>query len=182
MAEPTDGQAAASVKASQPAASPLYRSVPIWVCAALGLGFVVCCVAAGRDKNQQASKQQSFVKFPLATIGQKPQQAPNSAPLVSPSYAVESKPLASPAPKHSTAQSSGTGYNNQYYDYNYRPPVGNHFVQEHYRSNGTHVKGHYQTNRDNSFWNNWGSKGNVNPYTGKIGTKQPPAFSSPRRR
>jgi len=30
--------------------------------------------------------------------------------------------------------------------------------------------GHYA---DGSFWNNWSSKGNVNPYTGKKGYKTP---------
>jgi hypothetical protein len=67
-----------------------------------------------------------------------------------------------------------------YYDYNYRPPVGEHYVQGHIRRDGTYVQGHYQTNPDNSFWNNWSSKGNVNPHTGKVGTRLP-ATSHSRR-
>jgi hypothetical protein len=68
------------------------------------------------------------------------------------------------------AQPYGVG---QYCDYRYRPPVGEHFVNGHFRWNGTYVRGHLKTNSDNSFWNNWSSRGNVNPYTGHVGTKLP---------
>ena len=34
------------------------------------------------------------------------------------------------------------------------------------RKDGTYVPGHMGTNPDNSFWNNYSPKGNVNPYTG----------------
>lgn len=66
------------------------------------------------------------------------------------------------------------GYYNRYYDYSYRPSVGEHYVSPHIRSDGTYVQGHMKTDSDNSFWNNWSSSGNVNPYTGSTGTKQPP--------
>tara|TARA_R110002111_G_scaffold248775_3_gene312604 strand:- start:16007 stop:16822 length:816 start_codon:yes stop_codon:yes gene_type:complete len=59
----------------------------------------------------------------------------------------------------------------RYYDSRYRPPVGNHIVQPYVRRNGTVVQGHFRTNPDNSYWNNWSSKGNVNPFTGRIGTR-----------
>lgn len=59
-----------------------------------------------------------------------------------------------------------------YNDPNYRPPVGYHYVNGYFRSTGTYVSGHYRTNRDNSFWNNYSSEGNVNPYTGKVGTRR----------
>lgn len=62
----------------------------------------------------------------------------------------------------------------RYYDYNYRPPVGDHYVQPHYRSDGTYVPGHYRTNADDSFWNNYSSWGNVNPYTYRVGNVVPP--------
>ena len=66
----------------------------------------------------------------------------------------------------------------RYYDYTYRPSVAEHYVAPHYRSNGAVVPGHYQTNADQSFWNNWSSKGNTNPHTGRIGTTQPKLMDS----
>lgn len=50
------------------------------------------------------------------------------------------------------------------------------FVRGHYRSNGTYVKPHYRSNPDGNPYNNWSTKGNVNPYTGQYGTK--PAYPS----
>jgi hypothetical protein len=38
---------------------------------------------------------------------------------------------------------------------------------------GTHVPSHRRTTPDSSKRNNWSSKGNVNPDTGKAGTKSP---------
>jgi hypothetical protein len=46
-----------------------------------------------------------------------------------------------------------------------------HYVHGYYRSNGTYVAPHYQTNRDYSRANNWSTMGNVNPYTGEPGTR-----------
>ena len=60
------------------------------------------------------------------------------------------------------------------YDPTYRPAVGSHYVSGYYRKNGTYVSGYYRTNPDRSFWNNYSSAGNVNPSTGKVGTKLPP--------
>lgn len=51
------------------------------------------------------------------------------------------------------------------------------WVQGHYRSDGTYVQGHYRSSPDGSRANNWSTKGNVNPYTGKRGTK--PLFEQP---
>jgi hypothetical protein len=50
---------------------------------------------------------------------------------------------------------------------------GSHYVSPHTRKDGTYVPGHRQTNPDNSKQNNWSTKGNVNPYTGKAGTRNP---------
>ena len=61
----------------------------------------------------------------------------------------------------------------KYYNYYYRPPVGDHYVHGHFRRDGTYVPSHRRTNADDSFWNNWSSYGNVNAYTGRIGTKLP---------
>jgi hypothetical protein len=45
------------------------------------------------------------------------------------------------------------------------------YVRGHYRSNGTYVAPHYRSNPDGNVYNNWSTYPNVNPYTGKIGTK-----------
>ena len=46
------------------------------------------------------------------------------------------------------------------------------YVRGHYRSNGTYVAPHYRSNPDGYSSNNWSSQGNVNPYTGKVGTRR----------
>ncbi len=75
---------------------------------------------------------------------------------------------------NSSGHSLGQVRPNSYYDYNYRPPVGSHYVQPTVRADGTYVQGHWKTNSDDSFWNNWSSNGNLNPYTGATGAKTPP--------
>jgi hypothetical protein len=49
----------------------------------------------------------------------------------------------------------------------------NHYVQPHTNSNGTYVQGHQQTNPNSTQRDNYGTRGNVNPYTGAVGTKTP---------
>jgi hypothetical protein len=49
----------------------------------------------------------------------------------------------------------------------------NHYVQPHTTSNGTYVSGHYQTNPNSTQFDNYGTRGNVNPYTGEVGTRTP---------
>ncbi len=51
--------------------------------------------------------------------------------------------------------------------------VPSHRVNAYTTKRGTHVQAHRQTNPDHSRLNNWSTKGNVNPYTGKPGTKKP---------
>lgn len=41
------------------------------------------------------------------------------------------------------------------------------------RSNGTYVQPHYQTTPNQTKADNWSSRPNVNPYTGKAGSKDP---------
>lgn len=72
-------------------------------------------------------------------------------------------------------RSTGSPDRDRYYDYNYRPSVGDHYVDGYFRSDGTYVQGHRRTNRDDSFWNNYSSYGNINPYTGRRGTRLPPS-------
>lgn len=45
-------------------------------------------------------------------------------------------------------------------------------VHSYFRSNGTFVHSHYRSHEDHHFGNNWSTKGNVNPYTGKVGTRR----------
>lgn len=78
------------------------------------------------------------------------------------------------APVYPVPYSGNARTTSSYYNYNYRPPVGNHYVRGYVRSDGKFVQPHRRTNPDRSFWNNWSSKGNVNPYTGRLGTKRPP--------
>ena len=51
--------------------------------------------------------------------------------------------------------------------------TGSHRVGSYTTKHGTYVAPHRQTNPDHSRLNNWSTKGNVNPYTGKAGTKNP---------
>ncbi len=46
-----------------------------------------------------------------------------------------------------------------------------HSVRSYTRKNGTHVAAHRQTNPDHTQLNNYSTKGNVNPSTGKSGTR-----------
>lgn len=50
-------------------------------------------------------------------------------------------------------------------------PGGSHSVSGYTRSSGTYVAPSHATNRNTTKADNWSTKGNVNPYTGKAGTK-----------
>lgn len=52
-------------------------------------------------------------------------------------------------------------------------PGGSHHVAGHTNKKGQYVQGHKQTNPNGSKRDNWSSKGNTNPNTGKKGTKDP---------
>jgi hypothetical protein len=51
-------------------------------------------------------------------------------------------------------------------------------VRGYFRKDGTYVAPHFRSAPDGNFYNNWSTKGNVNPYTGKPGTKSIPPYSS----
>lgn len=57
------------------------------------------------------------------------------------------------------AQTYGTGSNPE-----------SHYVQGYERSNGTYVQPHYQTNSNGTTSDNYGTRGNYNPYTGQTGS------------
>lgn len=45
------------------------------------------------------------------------------------------------------------------------------WVNGYTRSDGTYVKGHFRSDPDGYFFNNWSTDGNINPYTGERGYK-----------
>lgn len=49
---------------------------------------------------------------------------------------------------------------------------GSHTVKGHVKKDGTYVQPHRATNPNQTQRDNWSSKPNVNPYTGKPGTKE----------
>ncbi len=49
--------------------------------------------------------------------------------------------------------------------------AGDTYVQGHYKADGTYVQPHYRTKPDSTRNNNYSTKGNQNPYTGRKGTK-----------
>lgn len=57
--------------------------------------------------------------------------------------------------------------------YSTRSYGGDHVVSGYTRSNGTHVQSYHATNRNSTKLDNYSTKGNVNPYTGQPGTKNP---------
>jgi len=50
---------------------------------------------------------------------------------------------------------------------------GSHSVSGYTRHDGTHVAPSHATNPNQTKLDNWSTKGNVNPYTGKEGTRKP---------
>lgn len=47
------------------------------------------------------------------------------------------------------------------------------YVQGYYRKDGTYVAPHHRSSPNSTTYDNWSTKGNVNPYTGERGTKEP---------
>ncbi len=58
------------------------------------------------------------------------------------------------------AQGYGTGSNRN-----------SHYVNPHVTKQGNFVPGHYRTNPNNTQFDNFGTKGNYNPYTGQFGKR-----------
>jgi hypothetical protein len=50
---------------------------------------------------------------------------------------------------------------------------GSHYVSGHVTRTGTYVQPHHATNPNSTKLDNWSTKGNMNPYTGQAGTKNP---------
>jgi hypothetical protein len=66
---------------------------------------------------------------------------------------------------------AGTGASAQYYGTGSNP--NSHPVQGHVTSSGTYVQPHQQTNPNATQRDNYSATGNVNPYTGAVGTRNP---------
>lgn len=56
--------------------------------------------------------------------------------------------------------------------------AGTTYVRPYVRSDGTYVQPHFRTTPDSSLFNNWSTRGNINPYTGRLGTVDPFAYQS----
>ena len=52
------------------------------------------------------------------------------------------------------------------------------WVNGYTKSNGTYVQGHYRSSPDSTVNNNWSTRGNVNPYTGVQGTRNPSFYGN----
>ena len=48
-----------------------------------------------------------------------------------------------------------------------------HGVQGYTRNDGSYVQPHYRTNPNSTQMDNYGTRGNSNPYTGSYGTRSP---------
>jgi len=51
--------------------------------------------------------------------------------------------------------------------------AGDTYVKGYFRRDGTYVRPHHRSTPDGNPWNNYGTKGNINPYTGKKGYVDP---------
>ena len=48
-----------------------------------------------------------------------------------------------------------------------------HYVNPYTRSDGTVVRGHWQTNPNRTQYDNYNTRGNLNPHNGRVGTRDP---------
>lgn len=65
---------------------------------------------------------------------------------------------------------SSSGYSDSH-SYSSGTSSGSHSTSGYTKSNGTYVAPSHATNPNGTKADNWSTKGNVNPYTGKEGTK-----------
>lgn len=49
--------------------------------------------------------------------------------------------------------------------------IADTYVRGYYKSNGTYVQPHYRSSPNSTKSDNFSTRGNVNPYTGRMGTK-----------
>lgn len=58
---------------------------------------------------------------------------------------------------------------------------GHKKIRGYSKSNGTYVQSHHRTNQNSTISDNWSTKPNVNPFTGKVGKKTYSRNSRKRR-
>jgi hypothetical protein len=68
---------------------------------------------------------------------------------------------------------SNRGYNSGYGSYGTGSNPSSTYVQPHFNNNGSYTGGHYRTNPNNTTLDNYGTRGNYNPYTGQTGRRNP---------
>jgi hypothetical protein len=77
----------------------------------------------------------------------------------------------------SSAAFAQYGYGSRSYGNSYGYGTGSnsnsHYVNPYVTRNGSQVDGHYRTNRNDTTLDNYGTRGNYNPYTGRYGTRNP---------
>ncbi len=54
-----------------------------------------------------------------------------------------------------------------------QPALADVYVNGYHRKDGTYVQPHYRSDPDGNRFNNFSTRGNVNPYTGKAGSVDP---------
>lgn len=64
-------------------------------------------------------------------------------------------------------------HNNSLGGYGTGSNPSSHYVSPYTRNDGTYVAPHYQTNPNSTQYDNYGTRGNLNPYTGAYGTRSP---------
>ncbi|MBS0246699.1 MAG: hypothetical protein JSR61_08765 [Proteobacteria bacterium] len=74
---------------------------------------------------------------------------------------------------HAQYYNSNRGYNSGSFGYGTGSNSSSHYVQPHYNNNGGYTSGHYQTNPNSTTLDNYGTRGNYNPYTGQTGRRNP---------
>jgi len=67
----------------------------------------------------------------------------------------------------------GSSYGSSYRSYGTGSNPSSTYVQPRINSNGNYVSGHQRTTPNNTQFDNYGSRGNYNPYTGRTGTRSP---------
>jgi len=65
------------------------------------------------------------------------------------------------------------GYGSRSYGFGGGSNSSSTYVRPHFNSNGSFTGGHYRTTPNNTQMDNYGTRGNYNPYTGRIGTRTP---------
>ncbi|MGV7034840.1 hypothetical protein [Methylobacterium symbioticum] len=68
---------------------------------------------------------------------------------------------------------SVAGASAQYGGYGYGSNSSSHYNSGYTNSHGTYVQPHYSTNPNNTQYDNYGTRGNYNPYSGQTGTRNP---------